>query len=62
VRELLALQDRLDDVGIDGRVIALDPHSDGLQLEDQILIGDLHHLREVLDSNLSHSLVLCSLN
>jgi hypothetical protein len=55
MRELLALQDRLDDVGVDGGVIAFDPHSDGLQLEDEVLVGDPHHLREVLDSNLSHN-------
>ena len=34
-----------------------DPHADGLQLEDEILVGDPHHLREVLDSNLSHIVI-----
>ena len=52
--QLLALQNRRDDVGVDVSVIPLDPHTDGLQLEDEVLIGDRHHLREVLDSNLSH--------
>jgi len=52
--QLLALQNRRDDVGVDVSVITLDPHTDGLQLEDEVLVGDRHHLREVLDSNLSH--------
>jgi hypothetical protein len=60
MRKLLTLQDRLDDVGIDGGVIAFDPHSDGLQLEDEVLVGDPHHLCEVLDSNLSHIFALSS--
>ncbi len=52
--ELLPLEDRLDDVGVDGRIIAFDPHADGLQLEDEILIGDPHHPSEILDANFSH--------
>src|SRR4029077_1179261 len=39
--------------------VTFDPHADRLQLEDQILIRDLHHACEVLDPNLSHTL-LCA--
>ena len=55
--QLLPLQDGLDDVGIDVSVVAFDAHADRLQLEDQILIRDLHHARKVLDPNLSHTLL-----
>jgi hypothetical protein len=54
VRELLALQDRLNDVGVDVLVVTLDAHADRPQLEGEVLVGDPHHPRDVLDSNLSH--------
>ncbi len=55
VGQLLARQDGLDDVGVDVGVVALDPHPDRLQLEDEVLVGDPHLLRQVLDPNLSHA-------
>jgi hypothetical protein len=55
VGQLLALQDGLDDVGVDVSVVAFHPHADRFQLEDQILVRDLHHAREVLDPDLSHT-------
>src|SRR5579863_7539873 len=55
MRQLLALQNGGDDVGVDMGVVALDPHTNGLQLEDEVLVGDPHHSREVLDPNFSHN-------
>jgi hypothetical protein len=52
--ELLALEERLKVFSVDVRVIAFNPHTEGLHLEDEILIGDPHHRSEVLDANLSH--------
>jgi hypothetical protein len=53
--EFLALEDRLQGLGLDPRIVPFDSHPERAQLENQILFGDLHHSREVCDPDLRHS-------
>src|ERR1700710_703634 len=54
VGKLLALEERLKVFSVDVRVITFHAHTEGLHLEDEVLVGDPHHRGEVLDANLSH--------
>jgi hypothetical protein len=53
--ELPALEDRLQGLGFDTRIVPFDSYPERAQLENQILFGDLHHSREVCDPDLRHS-------
>ena len=59
LRQSLAFENRLDDVGVDLRVL-FHPHADGLELEDEILLIHAHHARKIFDSDFSHAVCFLS--